>query len=212
MNFLAHLLLAGDEPVARAGSLYPDLAQPRDRRKLDHLPELMQCAIAQHLAIDAFTDLHPIVARSKGYFRGPGAMGGRLSGVLVDVFYDHILARDWARFHPQPLPAFIAGVHGDLRAQAHLLPASMRYPMDRLLAEDWLSCYATVEGIAYVLTLMSGRFTQRLHRLVTMQDAVFDLVKHDTAITADFHAFFPLVKGACPLEIKPKWSSGQVVK
>ncbi len=211
MNFLAHLLLAGEEPVARAGCLYPDLALPRDRRKLDHLPEVMQCAIAQHLAIDAFTDLHPIVARSKSYFRGPGAMGGRLSGVLVDVFYDHILARDWKRWVDQPLTEFIKGVHRDLRDQSHLLPTSMRYPVDRLLAEDWLRCYASVEGIAYVLTLMSRRFTQRLQRPVAMQEAVADLAKHDTAITADFHAFFPLVKEACPLDMQ-KWPSGQVAE
>lgn len=202
MNFLAHLLLTGDEPLARVGALYPDLVLPRERRNLQHLPIITQNAIAQHLAVDAFTDVHPIVARSKSYFRGSGAMGGRLAGVLVDVFYDHILARDWSNYHAQPLPEFIAQVHHDLGSHLGLLPASMRYPIDRLMAEDWLGCYAHLDGIAHVLTIMSRRFTHRLNRPIAMQDAVPDLVRYNAQITADFHAFFPLVKQACPLNIQ----------
>ena len=198
MNFLAHLLLAQDDPLARVGCLYPDLALPPDRREQSHLPEVMRRAIAQHLAIDAFTDLHPVVARSKSCFRGPGALGGRLSGILVDVFYDHILARDWKRHHPQPLSEFIADVHRDIRMQRHRLPTNMRYPLDRLMAEDWLGCYASVAGIAHVLTRMSRRFSHRLGRPIAMQEAVPDLLIHNAAITADFEEFFPKLRRACP--------------
>ena len=92
MNYLAHLYLAGNDAEALIGSLMGDFIKGR----VDpDLPPVLRQAILQHRRIDSFTDAHPIVRRSKqrvtNEFR-------RYAGILIDVFYDHFLAREWSQY------------------------------------------------------------------------------------------------------------------
>ena len=48
-----------------------------------------------HREIDTFTDSHHIVSNSKNILRGEF---NHYSGVIVDVFYDYFLAKDWSRW------------------------------------------------------------------------------------------------------------------
>lgn len=185
MNFLAHLLIAERSPAAMVGSLMPDLA--RGRAPAD-LPAEALAAFHQHRAVDAFTDTHPLFAQSRSRLR---ERHGRYAGILVDVFYDHFLATDWSRYRDEPLGDFIDRAHEALRSHQHLMPPAMRYPVDKLLEQDWLRSYATVEGIELALRRMSQRLTERFDRPVQLHTAVADLVEHDAALRGDFHAFFP---------------------
>src|SRR6187549_190225 len=90
MNWLAHLLLSPPEPLLRLGNLSGDFVRGIDVTLLR--PEL-QLGITQHRRIDAFVDAHPLVRRSRERLDAPFR---RFAGVLVDVYYDHFLARDWA--------------------------------------------------------------------------------------------------------------------
>jgi acyl carrier protein phosphodiesterase len=211
MNFLAHLYLAEDSPEALIGSILPDLARPRDLartgqdtdklcgRRLSVPPDMpahpeyppaMLRAIAQHRAVDAFTDTHPIVYRSKQRLHHRPRMY-RYAGILMDVFYDHFLARDWARYSQVPLPRFVARVHEAFRGHTHLMPQAMRYPVERMIAQDWLGSYATESGVEMVLRRMSLRLSQRFEREVKLEPAVADLARHREALSADFQEFFP---------------------
>lgn len=195
MNFLAHLYLSSDEPQALAGSLLPDLSRgplPAD------LPPTVAAACRLHRLIDAFTDTHPIVAQSKQRIR---ARHGRFSGILIDIFYDHYLARDWHRFSHQPLPVFTRSAYDALLSQSHQLPATMHQPLARMVQQDWLCNYATIEGIRVTLERMSRRFTQRFERPIDLAPASEELRVLDRELSADFHAFFPqLMAFACARE------------
>jgi acyl carrier protein phosphodiesterase len=75
----------------------------------------------------------------------------------VDVFYDHLLARDRDAIHPQSLPVFLAPVYGSIIDRLAEIPAAA-HPAPKLMAEEnWLARYAHVEGIATVLARMSHR-------------------------------------------------------
>lgn len=78
------------------GSLLPDLLRPCTRRVIDALPPVVRDAALQHRAVDAFTDAHPRFQRSRQRLLPEH---GRFAPVLIDVFYDHLLARDFAHFH-----------------------------------------------------------------------------------------------------------------
>jgi hypothetical protein len=95
MNWLAHLFLSDPEPACRIGNLLPDFLSAN---VLAGLPAAFQRGIAQHRRIDAYTDAHPVFRRSVQRFAPPFR---RYGGVLVDIFYDHFLARDWT---PSRLP------------------------------------------------------------------------------------------------------------
>lgn len=185
MNFLAHLYLAEPTPASLIGNLLPDLTTGPTGPDLH--PDVLIGA-ANHKRVDAYTDTHPIFARTRARFRDHH---GRYSGILTDLFYDHALARHWDRYHPQPLNVFIDRVHTAFADHTDLMPEPMRPVISRLIDQNWLRCYATPEGMATVLGMMSKRFSQRLRRPVNLATAVQDLPAIDQALQADFTEFFP---------------------
>jgi acyl carrier protein phosphodiesterase len=182
VNHLAHLLLAPREPMVRLGNLLGDFVRGHD---VASLPAPVRAGIEQHRAIDRFTDAHAMFRRSRARVSAPLR---RFSGVLVDVFYDHFVARDWARLgEPLPLRAFTAEVYGLLRAHAALLPERLRTALPPMIARDWLAACGDLDGVAAVL----HRLSLRLRRPVALAAGAEDLRRHRAAFAADFAAFWP---------------------
>ncbi len=154
MNFLAHALLAGDEPALIVGGVAGDWIKGTLPAGL---PDDIARGVALHRAIDSHAEQHPAFRQSRARV---SAARRRYAGVLVDVFYDHLLARDWAAFHHQPLPQFLAQVYRHIAARLHELPPDSHRALRLMADEDWLSSYARVEGIADVLARMSRRARQ----------------------------------------------------
>ncbi|MBX3465098.1 MAG: DUF479 domain-containing protein [Planctomycetes bacterium] len=193
MNWLAHLRLAPAAPLLRLGNLCGDFVRGFD---LASLHADLRRGIAQHRAVDAFVDAHPGVRRSRDRLPPPWR---RFAGVLVDVFHDHFLARDWDRLGiGGPLPAFAAAVHADLRAHRDLLPPRLQQALPWLEAEQWLVGYAGLQGIDTVLRRMS----RRSPRAAPLAEGAALLEVHYTALESDFAALWPeLVAFARRLEV-----------
>ena len=184
MNFLAHLYLSPDEAGWLIGSILPDLVRPL---KVAELDEQVAAGVGLHRHVDAFTDTHPIVHRSKGRIR---ARHGIYAGILIDLFYDHFLAADWPRYHDQPLDAFAAHVYDQFAAHPQLMPPPMCAIVEQMAQHNWLCMYAQIEGIGHVLGRMSDRFSRKFKRNVHLTGAVEDLQQHYDDLRADFAAFF----------------------
>lgn len=187
MNFLAHLYFDHEDADAMIGALLPDLAPGRWRR-LEALPATIADAAQRHRRIDRLTDAHPLVARSKQRIF---AQQGRFSGILIDVYYDHLLSRSWSRYHDQPLAAFIARCYGLLAGAMRRMPPPMRPAIARMIEQDWLSAYATDAGLRRIVSMLAWRLTQRFGRTMVLDGAVAELAGHRRALADDFHAFFP---------------------
>jgi acyl carrier protein phosphodiesterase len=152
VNWLAHLRLAPEDPLLRIGNLCGDFVAGVD---LTRLPPELQRGIWQHRAIDRFVDAHPVMRRSRQRL-GPGLR--RFAGVMVDVFYDHFLARDWAALGDGgPLPAFAAATYALLERHAAVLPDRLREALPAMRAENWLASYARLDGIDLALARMATR-------------------------------------------------------
>src|SRR5512146_2863292 len=109
MNFLAHALLAGDVPALIVGGVVGDwIKGPLPGA----LPGDLARGVALHRAVDAFSETHPAFRRSRSRV---SAERRRYAGVLVDIFYDHLLARDWAAIHRQPLQEYCRTVYALIR-------------------------------------------------------------------------------------------------
>src|SRR5690606_4378229 len=104
--------------------------------------------VRRHRAVDAFTDGHALVRRSRERLH-PSWRHWR--GVLVDVFYDHILARDFEAYTGEPLHRFAARAYDALRVHAELLPPRLQHAAPAMMQHDWLNAYAHPEGVAIVL-------------------------------------------------------------
>lgn len=154
--------------------------------ELDSLAEPVQRGIAQHRAIDAFVDSHPVTRRSCARLTPH-----RFAGVLVDVFYDHYLARHWSEFGDgRSLRAFVDAVHDLLAAHVEYLPPRLQQVLPVMRHEDWLASYAELDGIDRVLRRMAGRGRRRS----VLAAAGAELRAHYSAFEEDFRELWPALQ------------------
>ncbi|MBP9892021.1 MAG: DUF479 domain-containing protein [Planctomycetes bacterium] len=184
MNYLAHLLLADQSPASLVGGLLGDFAKGLD---VSSLPPAVRAALLQHRRIDVFTDAHPLVRRSRARVSREFA---RFSGILVDVFYDHFLARNWQAHAHEPLHSFASRVYGALREHEILLPERLARVLPRMAREDWLCGYAEVENVGHALAGLERRFS----RPTGLSRALVELTGNYDAMHADFAEFFPQLR------------------
>lgn len=185
MNWLAHVLLAGQDGAHRLGSVLPDVVPPRARAGF---PARMQEGMAAHEAMDRFTDAHPAIAAMRALVP---VTHRRYAGVVVDCVAGHLLARDWATWCPVPLGAFTREVYAQFAALAPGLPAPVPQMIAGLTTHDGLGAYATVAGVEATLARMSARLERRFARPVRMQDAVAPMLEEWPRLAAAFGEFFP---------------------
>lgn len=182
MNFLGHLFLAEGPAETVAGNLLGDFLKGK---AFDRLPPAMRDGVRAHRSIDAFTDAHPAVALSR---RRLPSSWRRVSGVLVDVYYDHILASRWEQYSCQPLRMRLDEAYRMLDGCSHLLPPDVRAIAQRIADSDLMMSYTRPEGIRYALTRLSRRLLQGQIRL---ELAMEDLQSQHAALCEDFHGFLP---------------------
>jgi acyl carrier protein phosphodiesterase len=181
LNYLAHLLLCNGRPEALVGSVLADFSRGVDLKTLS--PGMRQ-AVELHFRVDAFTDSHPLVAESKRRIQPPHR---RYAGVLVDMYYDHFLARHWDHHCDVPLPRFAAAAYEALLGAEAVLPERMVNVCRAMAAGDWLGSYARVDAIDTALQRMSRRLTRPNH----LGTGIQALVENYEALEQDFERFFP---------------------
>ncbi|WP_456441281.1 acyl carrier protein phosphodiesterase [Psychroserpens sp.] len=151
MNFLAHIYLSGDNEMITIGNFVADAIRGNKYKLLS--PEF-QVGIKLHRHIDTFTDAHPIVRQStkrlhKNY--------SHYSGVIVDVLYDHFLAKNWHKYSDIPLDIYIDNFYECLKGHVDILPERFQKLMPFMIADNWLLSYAEIDGIQRVLNGMNKR-------------------------------------------------------
>ncbi len=180
MNFLAHIYLSFDHPEITLGNFFADHIRGN---KYKHLPLTIQKGILLHREIDTYTDTHPIPKKSskrlhKNY--------GHYSRVIVDIFYDHFLAKNWKEYSNVPLKEYVQVFYHLLERNYELLPSKTQNMMPFMLADDWLYNYSNLKGISQVLEGMNRRTKNKSK----MNLAIQDLEAHYSDFEKEFTAFF----------------------
>lgn len=193
MNFLAHALLAGDTPPLIVGGVVGDWIKGT---LPGTLPDDLARGVALHRAIDHFAESHPAFNRSRSRV---SADRRRYAGVLVDVFYDHLLAQNWTAVHPQPLREYCANVYRLVHDRLSDLPVSAHPALELMAREDWLTSYVYIDGIADVLARMSRRARQPNPLAQGEQEFLADV----EGFAGDFQAWLEDAR-----EFSRQWRSG----
>ncbi|WP_192563809.1 ACP phosphodiesterase [Pseudomonas gozinkensis] len=180
MNYLAHLHLGGQRPGQLLGSLYGDFVKGRLQGQFD--PEI-EAAIALHRQIDVFTDRHPLVDASLARF---STTRRRYAGIVLDVFFDHCLARDWTLYADRPLNQFTTDVYRVLSSERQL-PERLAKIAPHMVANDWLGSYQEFEVLDQVLRGISRRLT----RPEELAGAMQELRRLYEPLSDDFRLFYP---------------------
>lgn len=180
MNFLAHIYLSFGDDEITIGNFIADSIRGN---KYLHLPPNIQKGIRLHREIDTFTDAHPIARQSSKRLH---TNYSHYSRVIVDIFYDHFLARNWDKYSDIPLEAFTEKFYDMIEAHYPILPLGIKRMMPYMIADNWLLNYGSIKGIGRVLSGMNRRTQNRSK----MQFAIIDLEAHYGEFEKEFTLLF----------------------
>ncbi|WP_240097391.1 ACP phosphodiesterase [Thermomonas flagellata] len=182
MNYLAHAWLARHSDAAILGALLGDFV--RGPPPADAWPAEVRAEILLHRHVDTWTDRHPRIVTLRAGF-GPYR---RFAGIVLDVYFDHCLARDPAYWQDEPLAAFCRRVYGVLATHRAQLPPRLAALAPRMAAEDWLGGYRRRAQVDAAIIGLAGRLSRHGERL----RACLPLLRTQQAmIDRGFDAFFP---------------------
>jgi acyl carrier protein phosphodiesterase len=180
MNFLAHIYLSGDNDLIKIGNF---MADGIHGKHFDTFPIAIQKGIILHRSIDTFTDAHPIFRQSTKRLH---ANYHHYSGIIVDIFYDHFLAKNWSNYSDERLEDYSERFYQSLRDNYDDLTPKTQKMMPYLIEHNWLLSYQTIEGIESVLTKMDTRMKLDSN----MRFSVAELKTYYSDFESEFTAFF----------------------
>jgi len=181
MNLLAHALLAAPDADLMLGGLIGDFVRGRADPAL---PSGVSAGIALHRAIDGYTDRHADVTAARALFDPPLR---RYAGVLLDIWFDHLLARAWPAYSQESLDDFSRHVRDLLDERQNLVPERMKGFVGYLRMHDLPAAYRDLPMIGDVLHGVSRRFK----RENPVAAALPALIALDAPLQESFDAFFP---------------------
>jgi acyl carrier protein phosphodiesterase len=180
MNFLAHIYLSGDNDLIKIGNFMADGIRGK---QFENYPSEIQKGIILHRFIDTYTDAHPVFRKSTKRLH---EKYHHYAGVIVDVFYDHFLAKNWSNYSVESLVDFTNRFYESLRDNYDFLSERTKGMMPYMIEYNWLVSYQTVEGINRILTQMDGRTKNESK----MRFASNELIEFYTEFEQEFITFF----------------------
>lgn len=187
MNYLAHILLSGDDRELQLGNFIADAVKGS---AYNAYPQGVADGIRMHRAIDRFTDCHPAVRRAVGTLK---PHFGRYSAVLLDVYFDYLLASRFADFSAIPLRRFARRFYWTMIRRRQILPPRIKRFMWHFITTDRLTRYASLDGIHRSLEIMVS-----VHRMgISARDAADYLRDNEPWLREVFTPFFSELQAFC---------------
>ena len=188
MNYLAHFFLSPEDPDWIIGSILGDFVKGTiDPVKFPEFTNGILNGVRLHRSIDVFTDNSDIfktsVRRISGEYR-------RFSPILVDMYYDYLLAKHWGALHHEPFNVLRQKVYRILSTTNYSGYKRFLKTKSTMITEDWLGSYRTVGGISTAIERLGGR----LKRGNTLIGGVKFLLENESKFENDFLAFIPTVQ------------------
>ncbi len=181
MNYLAHFHIAKHTGTSITGALLGDFVKGHTWQKLT---ADWQVGILLHRKIDSFTDQQLAKMNAFTYFSTPLR---RYSGIALDVYFDYLLSRHWARFSQQDKNAFIEHCYQQL--QQAPLKGRPAYSIEHMCQHDWLAQYGEYKQLSHTLKAIS----RRLRRPVKLELMLSDIEQHEAALEECFLRLYPQV-------------------
>lgn len=180
MNYLAHAFLSNNNKHLLVGNFIADHLRGND---FSAYPEEVIKGIYLHRKIDAFTDAHPAFKNSKRLFYDGFE---KYSGILVDIYFDHLLAKDFENYSTVPLLDFSSDVYKVYSDHLHLLPKSGSGFLEYVIKNNIYTSYASQQGIETVLYHLS----HRINHGVRMDQSIRLFREHENELQKNFNSLF----------------------
>lgn len=180
MNYLAHLYVSGGDTEVMIGNFIADHIRGN---QFKHYSQSIQRGIHLHIEIDTYTDAHPITRRSK---RRLDKKYGLYAGVIIDLFYDHFLAKNWDDYSAIPPNVYEASVYALLGGNLENLPEKTQHLLPLMVEYNWLYNDQFIKGMQRVFNGMNRRTNNKSQ----MHLATYDLQEYYLTFETDFKEFF----------------------
>ena len=184
MNYLAHLYLAEDSDESLLGNLLGDFV--KGRLEDQYSSEIIK-GIKTHRKVDAYTDSNQNFLACKKLLRPDRR---RFAGIIVDMSFDHYLAKNWADYSDIQLSEFTNKVYGLLLNREPTLPEKLRKRLPFMVKDDWLGSYKNLDTIGHALNAISKRLS-RFEKAKHIKDGLDDIKANYNEFEENFREFFP---------------------
>ncbi|WP_293895854.1 acyl carrier protein phosphodiesterase [Flavobacterium sp.] len=192
MNFLAHIYLSGNNDFLKIGNFMADSI--RGNSYEEYKGEVRK-GILLHRSIDSFTDMHPIYRQSKHRLH---EKYGHYSGVIMDIFYDHFLAKNWNIYSNEKLEVYADTFYHLLKDNYEILTEKVKAMIPYMFARNWLVSYETIEGLQMIMFHMDHRTKNR----VDMHESIVELQQYYNEFETEFTLFFEELRQHCIEKLK----------
>jgi len=159
LNYLGHLYFSDDNHDIMLGNLLGDFVKGN---KFDRIDARLHSGVVLHRKIDLFIDNHPAVLELN---RQLYPLLTKISGISIDIIFDHLLAKNWGNFHNQELEHFLGDFFQFAQSNKHYLPSNYNMLLDRLWEKKMLHQYVDIDTIDKIATYIQTRlsFATNLH-------------------------------------------------
>lgn len=181
MNYITHLFLSGSDDGLIVGNFIGDSVKGKDYL---NYPESIQRGILLHRHIDFYTDTHPTIHKSKSYLV---STYNHWAGVLIDIFYGHILTLYFKNYTSESLNNFANRVQNVLLDHYEYLTEDTKMFLDYSIKYNRIEHFDKIQTVDEVLKGIAGRTKY----VSNIENASADLLYHLENLTRDFEQFFP---------------------
>ena len=160
-------------------------------KNFSHLPEIVQQGVRLHRSIDSYIDHHPAITELRQQLYTPLP---KIAGIAIDIYMDHLLARNWRNFHLVPLENYVKDFFQfalNTTNQSFSEPIAFTYPpeiidlLTKIHQGNWIVNYQTHRGLTFACTGLSRRIS--FPNVLAQAPQVYLI--HERQITTVFHEF-----------------------
>lgn len=186
MNYLAHLYFGRKTEPSLVGNLMGDFVKGNEESLREIYPNEVVDGVLMHRKIDVFTDAHQHFHEAKILL---GSNVVRYAGVVLDIFFDHFLAKHWDKYGENELSDFIEHCHKTLSSHQDWLSPELKEALPSLISHDVLASYENKSGVKLALE----RISKRSKHGADFTDAYADFERNYDEFEKIFKDFFPIV-------------------
>jgi acyl carrier protein phosphodiesterase len=181
MNYLAHIHLGHLTQTSKLGNFLGDFVKGPD---LSHLPTSLQIGIKLHRSIDSFTDRDASIVSLREHF--PKALR-RMSGVVIDVYFDYLLCRHWRALSKDSLSSVLDDFYHEMRVSDIAVSDRFERVKASLIQHEWLQNYQEQKTCFHAFLQIEKRLH---HRIQFAKEAELFIHKQHTLFEDTFLSFY----------------------
>tara|TARA_B100000524_G_scaffold88851_2_gene41541 strand:+ start:2471 stop:3061 length:591 start_codon:yes stop_codon:yes gene_type:complete len=140
MNFLGHLYFSNNNLDLMVANLFGDFCKGKSYL---NYPIATQRGVLLHREIDSFIDNHPAVLAVRKTLYTPLP---KVSGIAIDLYFDHLLAKNWHEYHELTLEDFLLTFYKHTLSINGIYPDEFLQFIKKLRDSRWINLYPSSFG------------------------------------------------------------------